>query len=61
MNQAKLKVILFVIIQVLRRAIQKHGIVRKHVGQRRVVAQIRLKDGSIGRYYEISASGVKSG
>ena len=60
MNQAKLKIILFVLIQVLRRAIHKHGVVRKHVGQRRVVAQIRLKDGSIGRYYEISPSGVKS-
>ena len=46
MNQAKLKIIWFVIVQVLRRAIQKHGVVRTHVGQRCIVAQIRLKDGS---------------
>ena len=60
MNQTKLKIILFVIVQVLRKAIKKHGLVRKHVGQRCVVVQIKLKDDSIGRYYEISAAGVKS-
>ena len=60
MKQAKLKIILFVITHVLRGAIKKHGVVRKHVGQRRVVVQIKLKDDSIGRYYEISNSGVKS-
>ena len=60
MKQAKLKIILFAITHVLRGAIKKHSVVRKHVGQRRVVVQIKLKDDSIGRYYEISNSGVKS-
>ena len=60
MNQAKLKVILFVITQVLRHALRKHARVRKHVGQRRCVVQIKLKDDSIGRYYEFSGGSVKS-
>lgn len=60
MKQAKLKVILLVISEVLRRAVKKHGAVRKHVGGRRAVVQIKVRDDSIGRYYEISPTGVKS-
>ena len=60
MKRSKLKVILLVITQVLRAAIKKHGIVRRHVGTRRAVVQIKLRDDSIGRYYEISSKGVKS-
>ena len=60
MKQTKLRIVLFAITHVLRGAIKKHGTVRKHVGQRRAVVQIKLKDDSIGRWYEISSSGVKS-
>ena len=60
MNQTKLKIILLVIVQVLRRAIKKQGLVRRHVGSRRCTVQIKLKDDSIGRIYEISSAGVKS-
>lgn len=58
MKQAKLKVILLAISHVLRSSIRRHDVVRRHVGKRRCVVQIALKDRSVGRYYEISASGV---
>jgi hypothetical protein len=61
MKQVKLRIVLFVIVQVLRGALKKHPRVRGHVGTRCRVVQIKLKDNSIGRWYEIGASGVNSG
>ena len=60
MDLTKFKVILLVLAQVLNRGVKKQPLVRKHVGQKKVVAQIKLKDDSAGRFYEISPSGVTS-
>ena len=60
MDELKLKFILFMVAQVLRGSIKKYEVVRKHVGDKRVVVQVKLRDGSIARYYEISLAGVKS-
>ena len=46
--------------QVLRSSIKKYDAVRKHVGKTRAVVQVKLRDGSIGRWYDISIDGVKS-
>jgi len=60
MDVLKLKFVLFMVSQVLRSSIKKYELVRRHVGDKRVVVQVKLRDSSIARYYEISASGVNS-
>ena len=60
MDQLKLKFILFMVAQVLRGSIKKSDIVRKHVGKTRAVVQVKLRDGSIGRWYDVSIDGVTS-
>jgi trimethylamine-N-oxide reductase (cytochrome c) len=60
MKHTKLKIILFVITQVLKGAIKKHAAVRKHVNGRSCVVQIVLKDGSAGRTYTFTNGEVTS-
>jgi trimethylamine-N-oxide reductase (cytochrome c) len=60
MKHTKLKIILFVITQVLKGAIKKHAAVRKHVNGRSCVVQIVLKDGSAGRIYTFTNGEVTS-
>jgi molybdopterin guanine dinucleotide-containing S/N-oxide reductase-like protein len=59
-QNVKLKVILFAVSIVLRKAISKYELVRKHVGSARYVIQVKLRDNSIARYYDISLAGVQS-
>jgi molybdopterin guanine dinucleotide-containing S/N-oxide reductase-like protein len=60
MQTILLKGILFALTGVLRRSARRHPAVRNRLGQRNCVVQIRLKDGSVGRYYEINAGQVTS-
>src|ERR1700688_4368597 len=60
MKQTKLRIVLLVITQVLRHALKKHELVRRHAGNRRCTVQIKLKDDSIGRYYAFDAGKVHS-
>jgi hypothetical protein len=60
MKQTRLRIVLLVIAQVLRHALKKHELVRRHAGNRRCTVQIKLKDDSIGRYYEFDAGKVRS-
>ena len=59
-DQLKLKFILFMVAQVLRSSIKKYEVVRRHVGAKRAIVQVKLRDGSIGRWYDVSIGGVKS-
>ncbi len=61
MKTLKTRMILYAISHVLRRTIATSAEVRKHVGAVRCVAQIKLRDNSIVRWYDISAAGVKTG
>lgn len=56
----QLRIVLYVISQVLRRALKRYDVVRRHAGQKRCVVQIKLKDDSIGRYYQFDAGQVRS-
>jgi len=60
MKRNTLKIILFGLTHILRRAIKKFPSARKHAGTRRCIAQIKLKDDSIGRFYTIENGRVSS-
>lgn len=60
MKRNALKIILFGLTLILRRALNKYPRARKHAGSRTCIAQIKLKDDSIGRYYSICGGRVVS-
>ncbi len=60
MNRAIIKAILFGLPFVLRRTARKHPEFRDFLGRHDCVAQIKLKDNSIGRYFEFHAGHVHS-
>ena len=60
MQTVVLRTILFALTHVLRRSAKKHAPVDTWLRRRNCVAQIRLKDGSIGRYYQINGGVIQS-
>ena len=60
MQTTTLKTILFGLTSVLRLSARRHPAVQDRLRQHDCVVQIRLKDGSVGRYYEIRSGHVRS-
>ena len=60
MKRLLLKIILAAVTWVLRITIALFAVVRRHAGDRRRVVQVALRDGSVARWYAISAAGVTS-
>ncbi|UCV17882.1 molybdopterin-dependent oxidoreductase [Ferribacterium limneticum] len=60
MKQTMLKVILFGLTHIIRKSLKNFPAVRNHVKGRRCIAQIKLKDDSIGRYYVIESGRITS-
>jgi len=60
MKRNTLKVILFGLTLILRRALKMYPRALKHAGSHKCVAQIKLKDDSIGRYYMIDRGRIVS-
>lgn len=60
MKRTLVKTILYGLTHVLRGAAKRSPEFREHMRRRNCVAQIRLKDGSIGRYYVFSGGQVSS-
>ncbi len=61
MKRAVVKTILMGLTHVLRGTARKHSSFREFMGRHNCTAQIRLKDGSIGRYYTFVNGRVSSG
>jgi molybdopterin guanine dinucleotide-containing S/N-oxide reductase-like protein len=61
MKKITLKTILFGLSIVLKSSAKRNESVRQHMGSRRCKAQIRLKDGSIGRSYIFDGTRIETG
>lgn len=60
MNTTVLKAILFALTHIMRRSVRKHGTMRTFAARHNCVAQIKLKDNSVGRYYIFAGAKIRS-
>lgn len=60
MKRALLRTILFGVTHVIRRTAKKHPSFREHMKRHDCIVQVKLKDGSIGRYYIFERGSIRS-